>query len=71
MDMKNGDGKFFYLDKGHIYTGWWLNNVPKCGTFEDFVDVDSSNPISYQFPKCDLIYPENVVSDAKLLLLNL
>ena len=70
MDMKNGEGKFLYTDKGQLYTGWWLNNVPKCGIFENLENTTNSDPVSYQFPKCTLTSPNDVLSEAKSLLLN-
>lgn len=45
--MKNGEGKYLYLDRGQVYTGIWVDDVAKCGTLED-VDRDSApNPPPY------------------------
>ena len=68
--MKNGEGKYFYFDKGHLYIGWWLNNVPKCGSFEEFRHIESSDQVTSQFPKCDLVSPDDVLTSTKMLLLN-
>ena len=62
--MKNGDGKFFYLDKGHLYVGVWKDNIAKCGTFEDFGRAGAPNPTAYKVPKCHLVDPDNVVEEA-------
>merc|ERR1712170_289397 len=32
---KNGPGKFYYLDKGQVYEGTWLDDVAKCGEMKD------------------------------------
>ena len=49
--MKNGEGKYLYLDRGQVYTGTWVDDVAKCGTVED-VDRDSTpNPPPYPIPQ--------------------
>ena len=49
--MKNGEGKFLYLDRGQVYTGTWVDDIAKCGTLED-VDRDSApNPPPYPIPQ--------------------
>jgi hypothetical protein len=55
-DMKNGPGKFFYLDKGQVYEGTWLDNVARCGQVMD-LDRDTA-PDSTQYP----IPPVNYIS---------
>ena len=49
-DMKNGEGKFYYLDKGQLYEGTWLNNVPKCGTMKDFAREQAPDATQYELP---------------------
>lgn len=50
-DMKNGDGRFFYLDKGQMLTGFWVNDVAKCGTMEDFDRDSAPQPPKYPIPE--------------------
>jgi hypothetical protein len=45
--MKNGPGKFYYLDKGQFYEGTWVNDIPKCGTMKDFGREGAPNPTQY------------------------
>ena len=49
--MKNGDGRFLYLDKGQMYTGFWVNDVAKCGTVEDFDRDSAPEPPKYPIPE--------------------
>ena len=49
--MKNGDGRFLYLDKGQMYTGFWVNDVAKCGTVEDFDRDSAPQPPKYPIPE--------------------
>ena len=49
--MKNGEGKFLFLDRGQVYTGTWVDDVAKCGVLED-VDRDTApNPPIYSISK--------------------
>ena len=50
-DMKNGAGKFFYLDKGQVYTGTWVDDVAKCGSLEDFGREGAPDPPVYPIPE--------------------
>ena len=49
--MKNGPGKFFYLDKGQIYEGIWVDDVPKCGEMKDFDRDTAPDATPYPLPK--------------------
>lgn len=49
-DMKHGEGKFFYMDKGQVYTGVWKDDVAKCGIMEDFDREGAPNPPAYPLP---------------------
>lgn len=55
--MKNGDGKFYYLDKGQLYEGTWLNDVPKCGTMKDFARDQAPDPTKYELPAVSILLP--------------
>ena len=49
--MKNGSGKYFYLDKGQLYEGVWVNDIPKCGTVQDFGREGAPEPTQYPIPE--------------------
>jgi len=34
--VKNGSGKFFYLDKGQVYEGTWVDDLARCGQMKDW-----------------------------------
>lgn len=48
---KNGNGKFYYPDKGQLYEGFWVNGVAKCGTLVDFGRDEAPTPTKYPIPK--------------------
>ena len=50
-DKKHGEGKFFYLNKGQLYTGVWVEDIAKCGTMEDFGREGAPQPTIYPIPK--------------------
>ena len=58
-DMKNGEGKFFYLDRGQVYTGTWVDDTAKCGTLEDFGRETARDPPIYPIPEVGLQPCEN------------
>lgn len=49
--MKNGEGKFLYLDKGQVYTGSWKEDVAKCGVLEVLGMEGVPNPPAYPLPQ--------------------
>ena len=50
-DMKNGPGRFLYLDKGQVYTGTWVDDIAKCGSLEDFGREGAPAPPIYPIPE--------------------
>jgi len=46
--VKNGAGQFFYLDKGQVYEGMWVDNLAKCGQMKDW--NRESAPDATEFP---------------------
>ena len=50
-DMKNGSGRFMYLNKGQVYTGEWVDDVPVCGMLEDVGRNGAPDPPVYPIPK--------------------
>lgn len=57
---KHGKGKFFYLDRGQLYTGVWCDDIPKCGTVEDFGRHEAPNPTTYSLPEVS-VYPTSYI----------
>lgn len=49
--QKNGHGKFFYLDRGQLYEGFWVDGIAKCGTMLDFGREAAVRPTVYPIPK--------------------
>lgn len=64
-DKKHGKGRFFYLDRGQMYTGVWCDDIPKCGTVEDFGRQEAPKPTIYPLPECKLQDLRGVVKDAE------
>lgn len=48
---KNGNGKFYYSDKGQILEGFWVDGVAKCGTLSDFQRSEAPTPTKYSIPQ--------------------
>ena len=49
--MKNGNGKFYYSEKGQLYEGIWVDGVAKCGTLSDFGRNEAPTPTKYPIPQ--------------------
>lgn len=49
--MKNGPGRFFHLDHGQLFEGFWVDNVAKCGTMIDFGRDEAPEPTQFPIPK--------------------
>ena len=50
-NKKHGSGKFFYLDKGQVLKGTWVEDIPKCGMMEDFGRDGAPSPTVYPIPE--------------------
>ena len=50
-DMKNGAGKFIFLDKGQILSGHWKDDIAKCGSLEDFDREHAPDPPVFPIPQ--------------------
>lgn len=48
---KNGPGKFYYLNSGQVFEGVWVDNVPKCGTMQDYGRDGAPGPTQYPIPE--------------------
>lgn len=64
-DKKNGPGKFFYLDKGQLYEGVWVDDIAKCGEMRDFGRDTATNPTEFEIPKVELYNPKAVIEEAE------
>ncbi|XP_069820112.1 MORN repeat-containing protein 3 [Dendropsophus ebraccatus] len=62
---KHGPGKFFYLDKGQMYEGIWVEDIPKCGTMVDFGRAEAPSPTKYPIPEVKVADPEGVLEAAR------
>uniref|UniRef100_A0AAY4ATE9 MORN repeat-containing protein 3 n=1 Tax=Denticeps clupeoides TaxID=299321 RepID=A0AAY4ATE9_9TELE len=48
---RDGHGKFFFLDRGQLYEGFWVDGVAKCGTVSDFGRDEAPQPGTYPIPE--------------------
>ncbi|XP_072514657.1 MORN repeat-containing protein 3 [Salminus brasiliensis] len=60
---KNGHGCFFYLDKGQLYEGFWVDDVAKCGTVCDLGREHATAPTAYPIPQVQLKDAEGVLME--------
>ncbi|KAL2099962.1 hypothetical protein ACEWY4_004356 [Coilia grayii] len=65
---KHGPGKFFYLNKGQLYEGFWKDGVAKYGTVSDFGRKEASTPTTYPLPQICLLDMNSVLMDASSLM---
>ncbi|TRY85471.1 hypothetical protein DNTS_008584 [Danionella cerebrum] len=65
---KNGAGQFFYLDRGQLYDGFWLNGVAKCGSISDFRREAAVKPTVCPLPRVCLQDPQAVLMEVRSLL---
>lgn len=49
--MKNGSGRFFHLDHGQLFEGFWVDDVAKCGTLIDFGRDEAPEPTQFPIPE--------------------
>lgn len=49
--LKNGSGRFFHLDHGQLFEGFWVDNVAKCGTMIDFGRDEAPEPTQFPIPE--------------------
>lgn len=41
---KHGHGRFIYTDKGQVYEGFWVDDIPKCGTLCEYDRENTPTP---------------------------
>jgi hypothetical protein len=51
VDKKNGNGKFFFLNKGQMLEGFWVDDINKTGHMIDFDRENATEPTPYLLPK--------------------
>ncbi|XP_070485170.1 MORN repeat-containing protein 3 isoform X5 [Equus przewalskii] len=62
--MKNGFGRFFHLNHGQLFEGFWVDDVAKCGTMIDFGRDEAPEPTQFPIPKVKLLDPDGVLQEA-------
>ncbi|XP_016415839.1 MORN repeat-containing protein 3-like [Sinocyclocheilus rhinocerous] len=65
VGQKNGHGKFYYLDRGQLYEGFWVDGVAKCGTAFDFGREAAVKPTVYPIPMVCLQDSQAVLMEAQ------
>lgn len=51
MDKKSGAGKFYFLNKGQLLEGFWIDDINKSGKFVDFNREKATEPTKYEIPE--------------------
>jgi hypothetical protein len=49
-DKKNGNGKFFFLNKGNLIEGFWVDDICKASQVIDFDRNHAVDPTKYELP---------------------
>nr|XP_036870002.1 MORN repeat-containing protein 3 isoform X2 [Manis javanica] len=62
--MKNGSGRFFHLDHGQLFEGFWVDDVAKCGTLIDFGRDEAPEPTQFPIPEVKILDPDSVLEEA-------
>ncbi|XP_032953620.1 MORN repeat-containing protein 3 isoform X2 [Rhinolophus ferrumequinum] len=62
--LKNGSGRFFHLDHGQLFEGFWVDDVAKCGTMIDFGRDEAPEPTQFPIPEIKLLDPDSVLEEA-------
>ncbi|XP_028002974.1 MORN repeat-containing protein 3 isoform X1 [Eptesicus fuscus] len=62
--LKNGPGRFFYLDHGQLFEGFWVDNIAKCGTMIDFGRDEAPEPTQFPIPQVKIVDPDGVLEEA-------
>nr|KAF6403740.1 MORN repeat containing 3 [Molossus molossus] len=54
--LKNGSGRFFHLDHGQLFEGFWVDDIAKCGTMIDFGRDEAPEPTRFPIPETLMAY---------------
>ncbi|XP_060759931.1 MORN repeat-containing protein 3-like [Neoarius graeffei] len=41
---KHGHGRFIYMDRGQVYEGFWVDDIPKCGILYEYNRENTHTP---------------------------
>eukprot|EP00039_Didymoeca_costata_P024796 m.11513 g.11513 ORF g.11513 m.11513 type:complete len:237 (-) comp4463_c0_seq1:111-821(-) len=55
--QKHGDGKQFFIDKGQLLKGVWVEGSMKCGEFVDLGRNEAPEPTQFPIPELTLVDP--------------
>ncbi|XP_037000258.2 MORN repeat-containing protein 3 [Artibeus jamaicensis] len=62
--LKNGSGRFFHLNHGQLFEGFWVDDVAKCGTMIDFGREEAPEPTQFPIPEVEILDPDGVLEEA-------
>ncbi|TSM12575.1 MORN repeat-containing protein 3 [Bagarius yarrelli] len=62
---KHGHGRFFYTDRGQLYEGFWVEDVPRCGTVCDYDRMNAPLPPLYPIPPVTLQDVQSVLLEGR------
>jgi hypothetical protein len=54
LDKKNGEGKFFFLKKGQMLQGYWVEDINKTGQIIDFDRENATDATPYLLPSVSI-----------------
>jgi hypothetical protein len=60
-EKKNGNGRYFFLNKGQMLEGYWVDDINKTGKMIDFDRESASDRTQYILP------PNHLKDSAKVL----
>ena len=63
-DKKNGKGKYFFLSKGQMLEGFWVNDINKTGCVTDFDRDNATDITQFEIPAIHLENSDKVVREA-------
>ena len=63
-DKKDGEGKYFFLDKGQLMEGVWKEDIAKCSSFIDLNRSAAADATKYPLPELTLKNPSEVLEAA-------
>ncbi|KAM5311665.1 MORN repeat-containing protein 3 isoform 2-T2 [Glossophaga mutica] len=62
--LKNGPGRFFHLNHGQLFEGFWVDDVAKGGTMIDFGREEAPEPTQFPIPQVEILDPDGVLEEA-------
>ncbi|CAF3322959.1 unnamed protein product [Rotaria socialis] len=64
-NKKHGHGKFFYVTRGQLMEGLWVDDICKAGQIKDFGRDQAILPTPYPIPDLSLAQPDQVLAEAE------